>query len=183
MNHRTANRASDLLPTIRGLGDSVLLIHLIVRVQSGIENVVIAVAVKLVSAAFRDRIYDAAARLSKLGVEPSAGDLEFLDDIFAELEGNTGASDLLLEEGVVVVRAVHGVVVVIPGEPVETDHAKVAIGRGSRRELHEIGEIAAVQGERADCPLVDDGAQSRLSGVYQRNLGNHGDGHILSANY
>src|ERR1700692_1429639 len=132
MNHRTANRASELLPAIRGLWNSVLLIHLVVRIQRGIQNVVIPVAVKLVGTAFRDRVHHAAARLSKLGVEAGAGDLEFLDDIFAELEGNTGAPDLLLEEGVVVIRAVHGVIVVVSGESIETDHAKVAIGRGSR---------------------------------------------------
>src|ERR1700686_1650592 len=183
MNHRTANRAPELLPAIRRLWNSVLLIHFVVRIQGGIQNVVIAIAMKLVGAAFRAGVHPPPPRLSKLGVKAGAGDLEFLDDIFAELEGNTGAPDLLLEEGVVVVRAVHGVVVVVSGEPVETNHAKVAIGGGSRRELHEIGEIAAVQGERADRLLVDDGAQTRLSGIYERDLGNHGDGHILSANY
>src|ERR1700692_254110 len=166
MNHRTANRAPELLPAIRRLWNSVLLIHFVVRIQGGIQNVVIAIAMKLVGAAFRDGVHYPAARLSKLGVKAGAGDLEFLDDIFAELEGNTGAPDLLLEEGVVVVRSVDGVVVVVSGESIEANHAEVPIGGSSRGELHEIGEVAAVQGERADRVLVDDGDHTRLIRVY-----------------
>ena len=58
-----------------------------------------------VGTALGDSVDHAAAGLSKLGVGAVADDLEFLNDVFTELERDTGASNLLLKEGIVIVRA------------------------------------------------------------------------------
>jgi len=49
--------------------------------------------------------------LAEFGFVAGAGYLKFLDDIFAELKGNAGAADLLLEEGIVIVPAVNHIIV------------------------------------------------------------------------
>ncbi len=158
-NDGTAYRSSKLLATVVRFSDAFLFVNLVIRVQLGIKEIVIAIAMQLVGAALGDGVYDAAARLAELGIEAIADDLELLNDIFAELEGDACAPNLLGEEGIVVVRAIDGVVVVVSGQPIEADHAKVTVGGDTRGEQNKVREVAAVQGQCANGLLVHNGAQ------------------------
>ncbi len=175
MNDRSADRFSELLSAVMGFCDPVLLVDRIIGVGCGIQNVVIAVAVNLVGAALGHSVHESAASLSKLRFEPSAGDLKLADHVLAELVGNAGASNLLREESVVVVSAIHRVVVEVPGNTVEADHPEVAIGRRSRGQQGEIGEVSSVRGKRLYAALVHDRAKRRRSGINQWGLGAHND--------
>src|SRR5258708_36425802 len=114
MNQRPAYGSTKLLPPVMGLRDPGLLVDLVIGIGSGIQNVIVPIAVNLVGAALGHGVHDPAAGLSKLGLESGTGDLELADHVFAELVGNAGASNLLREESVVVVSAVHRVIVEIP---------------------------------------------------------------------
>jgi len=87
---------------------------------------------KTISTALGYRIDDPTSRLSKLRFIPRRIYLEFLHDVFAELEGNGSPSHRLGEESIVIVAAIYLVIVEIPGNPVETHHAKLAVGGRAR---------------------------------------------------
>src|SRR4029077_9880195 len=140
VDKRSTNCATKLLPTIVWLGNPLLLVDLVVSAGRGVEDVVVSVPVNLVGAALGDAVYQAASSLAKLGFESGAGDLEFADNVFAELKGN-GAPDLLRKKGVIVVSAIHSVVVEVSRDSVKTDHAKVAICCGSGSEQSKVVKL------------------------------------------
>src|ERR1700704_850849 len=94
-------------------GNPVLLVDFVVGVEGGVKDVVVPVAVNLVGAALRHGVHQSASGLAELGLESGARDLEFADYVFAELEGNARASDLLRKKSIVIVAAIDGVVVEI----------------------------------------------------------------------
>src|SRR5437868_11133769 len=95
------------------LGNSVLLVDLVVGVEGGVKDVVVPVAVDLVGAALGHGVHQSASGLAELSLESCTRDLEFADYVFAELERNTRASDLLRKKGVVIVAAIDRVVIEI----------------------------------------------------------------------
>src|ERR1700704_3041710 len=120
-------------------GNPALLVDLVVGAEGGVKDVVVAIAVNLVGAALRHGVHQSASGLAELSLESRARDLEFADYVFAELEGNARASDLLRKKGVVIVAAVDGVVVEISRNTVEADHAITAVGRGAGGEKSKVG--------------------------------------------
>ena len=134
MNQGAANGATDLLSAVVRLGNSLLLVDLVVGAGSGIENVIVTVAVNLVRPTLSNGVNESAAGLSELRFEAGTRDLKFTDNIFAELIRDAGPADLLGEKCVVIVTAVDGVVVVISCHAVEADHSEVAICGRTRRQ-------------------------------------------------
>src|SRR5258708_21007549 len=175
MNQRPANRSSELLSPVMRFSDPGSLVDFIVGIGGGIQNVVVAVAVNLVGAALGDGVYHPTAGLAKFGLKTGTRHLEFADHVLAELIRNTGAPNLLREESVVVVSAIHRVVVEVPGNTVKADHPEVAIGRRSRGQQGEIGEVSSVRRKRLYAALVHDRAERGRCGINQRNLGTHVD--------
>src|ERR1700704_109019 len=100
---------------------------------------------KLVASTLGNRVHHAAAGLAELGLEPCACNLEFLDNILAELEGDGAAPDRLGIKRVVVIASVYGVIVVVACEPVKTDVAEFAVGGGPGGQQNKIGEVTPVQ--------------------------------------
>ena len=175
VHERSPDRASDLLPAVMRRFNSLLFINLVVGAESGVEDVVVGIAVNLTGSAFGDGIHKSAAGLAKFGLEAGAGDLKLADYVLAELVGDAGAPDLLGEEGIVVIAAVHGVIVVVPGNAIEADHPEVAIGGGARRQQSKIREIAPIEWKRLNASLVHDRPQRGRRGVNQGRLGSNGD--------
>ena len=116
-----------------GFADSLAVVDGIVCVEGRVEDVVVAVAVHHVAATFRDGVDESAARLAELGFVSRARYLKFLYHVLAELEGDAGTPNLLREERIVIVAAVHGVVVEVARDAVEADHAEVTVGRRTGR--------------------------------------------------
>src|SRR5579864_9705316 len=150
MDDGATHGSAKLLAPIVSLGDAQLLINTVVGVSGRVEDVVVPIPVHSIRAAFRDRVHQAATRLSEFGFKSSAGDLKLPNHVLAELVGDAGPSDLLREEGIVVIATIHRVVVVVSGNAVEADHSEVAVGGGSGRQKREIRKIAPVQGKRLD---------------------------------
>jgi len=125
-----------------------------------------------VASALCDGVHQTAAGLAELRFVTSAGHLEFLNYVFAELIRDACAANLLGEKGVVVVvvvvvvvGAVHGVVVEVPRNAVKADHTEIAVCGGAGSQENEVGEITAVEGQGCDTPVIDDVAEGGLRGI------------------
>ena len=129
-------------------GESLELVVGVKRVEAGRAVVVEGVAVELVGAGLGDGVDDAAGGLAKLGRIAGDGRLELLDGIEREDVGGADRPTARFgKEGLLVIRPVHQVGVVNPGDTTVGDQAGISVGRDVGRKQDEVIPATAVDGE------------------------------------
>src|SRR5260370_12386882 len=145
------------------------------------QDVVVRVSVNLVSSTLGDRVYHAAAGLAELSLKSRTRDLEFLDNILAELKRDSTTAGCLGIKRVIVIAAVHGVVVVVARKAMKADIAEFAVRGGSAGQQHKVREVAPVQREGFNALLSHDRAARGLRWVHRCGRAPHGDNALTFA--
>ena len=129
----------------------------------------------LVGSTLGDRVYHAAAGLAELSLKSRTRDLEFLDNILAELKRDSTAAGRLGIKRIIVIAAVHSVVVVVARKAMKADIAEFAVGGGPGGQQNKVCEVAPVQREGFDALLSHHRAERGLRWVHQWGRGRDGN--------
>src|ERR1039458_6958736 len=129
----------------------------------------------LVGSTLGNGVYHAAAGLAELSLKSRTRDLEFLDNILAELKRDSTAAGRLGIKRIIVIAAVHGVVVVVARKAMKADIAEFAVGGGSGGQQNKVREVTPVQRQGFDALLSHHRAERGLRWVHQWGRGRNGD--------
>src|SRR5712692_2807317 len=174
----TAERSSELVKVIRGLGQAVYLVDQIVRIHGFVSVIPECRSVEFVGARFRDHIDDAGGGAAEFGLIGVSIYLELLNGRHAELIGGqtgTGLSENFRKVGIVVVCAVHAKEIHFAlASKTEVEATRTASPAGS--EQNKIEVVATVDRKAIYPTLIHNGTYLTPGGFYGGSGVLNGDG-------